>query len=325
MTYHYVRPSFDLPFPAIFGLTPEALREQLENLSQCGQFMSQDDILAVVSGRARLPDRALLVTFDDGLREHYEHAWPVLREMGIPAIFFVSTAPLEQESVALVHKIHLLRSYLAADTFLQAISFETRQMGIELPNVQAEVARRQYRYDDADSARVKYLLNFGLPEDQRERVVGQVFAQFMGKDEKKVSAGLYMDKLQLGELAAAGCLGSHAHSHRPLGQLDEPAIAQEVQTSVELLSQWTGCRVRSLAYPYGSLQACSRSAGELARRAGIDVAFTMERAVTRDLAEPMFVPRYAPNDVDGLGLNHGEASWASLPAPVWHKGSGGPG
>jgi peptidoglycan/xylan/chitin deacetylase (PgdA/CDA1 family) len=43
---------------------------------------------ALGSGRA-LPRRAVLITFDDGDRTVYEHALPVLRECGVPAVAFV--------------------------------------------------------------------------------------------------------------------------------------------------------------------------------------------------------------------------------------------
>src|SRR5690606_13570242 len=38
-----------------------------------------------------LPDRSAAITFDDGYRNNYDTAWPVLREFGWPFTLFVSS------------------------------------------------------------------------------------------------------------------------------------------------------------------------------------------------------------------------------------------
>src|SRR5689334_9462108 len=113
VNYHYVRPSFDAPHPGIHGVTPPELAAQLRLLGQFGQFIGLPELHAAVEGRHELPERALIVTFDDGLREQYQHAVPILRELGIPAIFFINTGPIARGTVSTVHKIHLTRAYTA--------------------------------------------------------------------------------------------------------------------------------------------------------------------------------------------------------------------
>ena len=47
---------------------------------------------------ARLPRRAVLVTFDDGYRDFAAHAWPVLRAASVPATMFVATGAADSPS-----------------------------------------------------------------------------------------------------------------------------------------------------------------------------------------------------------------------------------
>ena len=114
VNFHYVRPVFDAPYPGIHGITPAQFGSQLELLAQSRPVCQRERYSRRDSWQRRLPERSLVVTFDDGLREQYEHAVPVLRRLGIPALFFVNTRPIETGTVSSVHKIHQLRSQVRA-------------------------------------------------------------------------------------------------------------------------------------------------------------------------------------------------------------------
>src|SRR4051812_14168259 len=113
VNYHYIRSSFGYPYEGIWGITPEQFETQLRLLSRAGTWISSDDLRQAVRGVRPLPETALLATLDDGLREHYECAWPTFQKLGIPAIFYVNTQPGAAGKVSLVHKIHLLRAHVA--------------------------------------------------------------------------------------------------------------------------------------------------------------------------------------------------------------------
>src|SRR5205807_2449139 len=93
VNYHYVRPQYAQSFPGIHGITPAILETQLQLLGRVGEFVGASRIWDAVRGDAPLPPRALLVTFDDGLREQVDNALPILDRLGIPAVYFVNTCP----------------------------------------------------------------------------------------------------------------------------------------------------------------------------------------------------------------------------------------
>ena len=72
-----------------YGITPRALAEQLDALAARGhRFVDLDLLLAALDGRAPLPEKATLVTFDDAYADLVPAAIEVLGERGIPAIVF---------------------------------------------------------------------------------------------------------------------------------------------------------------------------------------------------------------------------------------------
>jgi peptidoglycan/xylan/chitin deacetylase (PgdA/CDA1 family) len=320
VNYHYLRPSFDAPYPGIHGITPEQFESQLAALARVGTFVGAREILAAVRGTGRLPERAFVVTFDDGLREQFEHAVGILERLRIPAIFFANTAPIAQANVSSVHKIHLLRSHVAPGEFAERLRSQAERRGIAFDvNGDLHKAVEHYKYDDPETARLKYLMNFTLSSADRDALVEVLFAETFGKDEPELSRKLYMDRRQAAELAARGWLGTHAHEHLPLGLLPAAEAERQLDESLELLCEWTGERPFALSYPYGSREASSESVAAAASRLGIEFAFTMERAANPTLAGPLHLARFDNNDLPGGKASRwsAETLFGDVPARTW--------
>jgi peptidoglycan/xylan/chitin deacetylase (PgdA/CDA1 family) len=64
---------------------------QMHALKEAGYTtLDLDDYLGIRRGDLARPDRPIMVTFDDGFRSVYRYAFPVLRRLGMKAIFFVT-------------------------------------------------------------------------------------------------------------------------------------------------------------------------------------------------------------------------------------------
>src|ERR1051326_6500260 len=67
--------------------------EQMDHLRELGyQVVDLDAVLAHYGEGAALPERAVLITFDDGYRDNLVNAAPVLERHGYPAVQFVPIA-----------------------------------------------------------------------------------------------------------------------------------------------------------------------------------------------------------------------------------------
>ncbi|MCP4660813.1 MAG: polysaccharide deacetylase family protein [bacterium] len=331
VNFHYVRPRFDAPFPGIHGVTPGELRRQLALLGRLGEFVAARQVRAAVRGGARLPERAILVTFDDGLREQFEHAWPVLRAMGVPAIFFVNTAPIADGTVSTVHQIHLLRAHLAPGDFVDLL--RTRATAVEIPLAPGEPTqetREQYPYDPPETAALKYALNFELPLAERRRLIRECFAAAFGSREAEISRDLYLDADEIRRLTAEAAVGTHVHEHLPLNEVPVSAAEELIRTSLDQLEASTGERPFAMSYPYGGYEACPPAVADRARALGVDFAFTMERAGNppfvplrgnASLERPLHLARFDCNDLPG-GRNPrfaAEELFDAVPAAGWYR------
>ena len=69
------------------GVSASDFREEMQTLRELGySFITPADLLAALNGTTTLPERSVMVTFDDSLKSTYDLAYPVLKEMEIPAV-----------------------------------------------------------------------------------------------------------------------------------------------------------------------------------------------------------------------------------------------
>jgi peptidoglycan/xylan/chitin deacetylase (PgdA/CDA1 family) len=99
VTYHRIAYSRQgVPKPSS-NVEPRRFRSQLEGLLSRGfSFVSLRAVLAARETGEPLPQRTAVITFDDGFQSVYTNAWPVLRELRVPATIFVSTAYLDSDA-----------------------------------------------------------------------------------------------------------------------------------------------------------------------------------------------------------------------------------
>lgn len=96
LTYHRISPRFPgLPRP-LYNVEPERFREQLVGLRRRGYTFWTLRRLLDHHGEP-VPERVVVVTFDDGYQSVHAHAWPVLRQLEIPATVFLCTAFLDSD------------------------------------------------------------------------------------------------------------------------------------------------------------------------------------------------------------------------------------
>lgn len=287
--YHYIRNNFESKYPSIFGLTPKMFKRQLLKLKEMGTFVHPDELLTNSEEIFESPQKYFLVTFDDGLKEQYDLALPILEQLEVPALFFVNSLNFMEKKVSLVHKIHLLRSVVSTDYILENL------YDLKLTLLEKDKATSHYNYDTEQNALLKYILNFKLSHEQQISFIDTLFPNFF--DEKKVVDDLYMNEHQLRVIADSGWLGSHTHSHLSLGGQTEEVIKKELTISKQYLENLTNNEISFVSYPYGNKDACKEPVPKHAEEAGYKVGFTMQRGVNTSKEHMLTLKRFDCNDL----------------------------
>jgi peptidoglycan/xylan/chitin deacetylase (PgdA/CDA1 family) len=89
LMYHHVGPN-----PGLVTVSPQTFRTQMQWLAQRGyKTIGCADLARFLEGDA-LPEKSVLVTFDDGYLDNWVHAHPVLRDFGLHGVIFLITGKI---------------------------------------------------------------------------------------------------------------------------------------------------------------------------------------------------------------------------------------
>lgn len=284
LMYHRVAPrdgdhGFD---PVLLSATPDAFADQIERLSRTSRLLSLDDVIAIRRGGHRLPERAVLLTFDDAYAGFLRWAWPVLRAHDVPCVVFAPTAYPGQPQ----------RQFWWEDLYraLQASPATELDTPIgTLPLTSAAARTRACRQ-----------LSDWIKATDHEAAMRHLDG-WLDDLGRATPVRTTMDWDELRALAAAGvAVAPHSRTHAMLDRLPPDALADEIHGSIDdLRAQLGGCPP-AFCFPAGQRSPAVRAELE---RAGVEVAFSTVHGVNRT------------GTLDWLDLQRIDVS-AAMPAPL---------
>jgi len=256
--YHYVRELEKSRYPAINGLEYENFRDQLDILLRKHEPVTSADVVAAVRGDADLPEKALLLTFDDGYLDHYTYVLPELVARKLSGVFFVPVSVTRRRQVLDVNKIHFIVAAAESvsnvvDELCSAIKKNEKKFNLHSVKEYKEQWAHPGRYDDAETMFFKRMFQRGLPEPIRSRILLNLFHRFVSPAEEMFSTELYMNYAQAATMKACGMsIGSHGVSHRWFTDQTKSELQDELNESwsfLESLGEKKG--ETAICYPYG--------------------------------------------------------------------------
>jgi len=281
--YHYVR-DFSSEIPCLRFLHFDDFRRQLDVFQRRYNFPTRSEAERYFQGDvAAIPQDQpnMVLTFDDGLADHYNYVLPELRRRGLWGIFAIPSAPYEGPTTMLdVHKAHLLLGRYDGERILQRLRAIVQPAWISEARV-AEFEQVAYatQVNGESTMQAKQLLNYFLKPEFRRRVLSTLMDEFFPNGEAALVKALYMSPTQLRCLHEAGMwLGSHTRTHPVLAKLEPVEQEDEIATSFTVLEEMllpAAPPVRCFAHPYGVEGTHGPETYEVARIGPAWIAFDL--------------------------------------------------
>lgn len=298
ITYHYVRDPETDEYPNLNSLNKNVLIQQLVWMQESCPVVSVDEFESRLMKGEPAPDKEhSLLTFDDGLIDHFEIVYPILKGRGMTALFYVSEGSLlGHKKVLNVHKLH----FLIAKVGYAAVQKEVTEMLVgKISANKMKYSRDVYQYDFEEERVLKQYLNYELDCDQADSILGYIFRRHFG-DESKFAQKIYLGPEHIKEMASNGMrFGYHTINHRVLSRLSLDSQALEIKSGLDLVKDCTGQKSVSFCYPYGRRESYNDLTLEILEQSGYSYAFNIDRRVLKygDETNRFELPRLDTRDL----------------------------
>jgi peptidoglycan/xylan/chitin deacetylase (PgdA/CDA1 family) len=274
MMYHYIRDPGDVAEAdsGIPGMSVKTFETQLDELATKHTFVTWTDVRLALQEEKSLPGSACLLTFDDGVCDHYFNAFRILRERNLSGLFFVMDRR-DADGLILAHKIHFLLAKAGLPALRDAIWEKLN------PSQREQFGQAEQKYQlkyppislDSQINLLKAVLQRDLSPDV-DPILSDLFEAHVGS-EKRIANKYYLNPDQIREMVAGGMhVGGHSRSHPWFDWIDSEARAGEIKASADWVQQFEP-GPWAFAYPYGGL---SDDSPNLLEAHGFRAAFTTQ-------------------------------------------------
>jgi peptidoglycan/xylan/chitin deacetylase (PgdA/CDA1 family) len=275
ITYHGVLPEEYRSSDAFLDntlLRVDSFRLHLELLKKHYNVISPEFFRSWLQGLEQLPERAVLLTCDDGLLNNLMIMLPVLHAEDLECLFFVTGASARSAPEMLWY-VELYLMLMQA----RGNSKEVEWRGIRVPAIAADPVARRTQWLDLLSnlsgisveGRAEFLLEaidwWGLRQNWKQPYLDDALLRQRFQ---------LLRAPELKQLTEAGMtVGAHSLSHPTLSKQLADLAQAEIFDCRQKLQDCCGQSVWALAYPFGNAAAVGNRELGLARSAGYDCAF----------------------------------------------------
>jgi CelD/BcsL family acetyltransferase involved in cellulose biosynthesis/peptidoglycan/xylan/chitin deacetylase (PgdA/CDA1 family) len=255
--YHRVNDDADPFLPA---LSTDVFRWQMEYLAKNFPVVRLDDLVT-----GNLPknsgNHCVAITFDDGYRDNYTNAFPILRELGLPASIFLISGCMEGDVLPWYDQVSLaFKITTAGEMDFHAAGGPSGSM-------------------EGRSQRLSAMRNtlnwlWAMQEPERLRWTQELFAA-LRLSAAPLLPNYFLDWNQVREMSRQNIeFGAHTVTHPVLTRVTGERLREELAGSKKAIESRLQREVRHLAYPFGGPQDFSEETKAAARECGFASALT---------------------------------------------------
>ena len=232
------------------------------------RLVSLDTLLEnLASGKSA--DGEVALTFDDGLRNHLRHAYPVLKRLGIPATYFVCPGLIESGRWLWNHEARARLNRMDARTRTSVANLAGAPQDAVEPIIDWMKTLTPDKRQAVEQRIRDASPDFAPTSDESDRFDPLAWSDFAQLDPALIT------------------IGSHTMSHPILPTIDDASLRRELHESRALLEARLRRTVDLFCYPNGSCDARVRAMARQAYRAAVT---TQEGHVLAGV-DPIAIPR----------------------------------
>ncbi len=266
LTYHLVQPYSDnfKRFDYRNVVSTEDFDRQIKFLKSNYDLISLSEAVALLAEDWQKGNYAV-ITFDDGFKNNYQYAFPILKNNGVSATFYVCTNFINEQKILWTEQVTALLTFTNKEKIKlvldKPVTFHLRyQQEVELASI-----------------KIRHYLKLQSAEE-KNRVVNALenecsdVSEILNEDPERYA---FMNWNELNEMAGQNMIiGSHTHNHVLLNMVDTGTSLKELQTSKNILEEKLKQPCVHFSYPNGGRENFTKEHIQQLKQVGYQSAAT---------------------------------------------------
>lgn len=247
-------------------LTERQFRWQMEYLQKRYRVLPLTQVVKCLLAGRPLPPHSAVITFDDGFRNNYTVAYPILKELNLPATIFLVTGYIDSDQG------------LWPDVLFQTIC-RTQAEFLAL----SDLGPGTYRLKTLRDRQAAFIELIGylksLPAEEKNRQIREI-ARRLKVDLNQIPRGedapfALLRQHEIQHMAQEGLItfGVHTDTHEILTRLPFDEAKREIVVSKQKVETLLGERARFFAYPNGTKADHNEAIKQEVKNQGFACAF----------------------------------------------------
>lgn len=260
LAYHMISDSPNGFYPEV---STRNFERQINHLKRNYHIISLEEIAERIR-TGRTVRRCAAITFDDGFRDNYEKAYPILRRHQIPATIFLTTGCIDTGTLPWFIWFRFLFKNAARKRVNIELEGQTLSFSLEGPPEKRTASDQIMRYLQC------------CPDQERLSILNEL-PSMLGVESADSPRSLMLTWDQIREMSRSGInFGAHTITHPVLSRISPEMIRYEIEGSKTAIEEHIGRPVKTFAYPFGRKQHYPSDTPLLLRDLGFECAVTTE-------------------------------------------------
>jgi peptidoglycan/xylan/chitin deacetylase (PgdA/CDA1 family) len=242
LAYHRILDEEESSFPfdqEVISATTDAFFRQMKFVRDNFDVISFRDLESYEEQRRPWPKRGLIITFDDGYRDNYTNAYPILKGLGLTATIFLTAG-------------HIGAKELFWWDLVAYCIKRSERASIDLPQIASQPM--PLNSGDARNVVIREVLSWlkEISENCRRTFVSQL-AQVTGvSPPNHETESMHLNWTEVSEMASFGFeFGSHTLTHPILTNVSEEQLVVEIGQAKTMIEQRLKQKIIAFSYPVG--------------------------------------------------------------------------
>lgn len=298
ITYHRILPEsiIDQVYssPDII-VSLESFEKQMEFIAETCNPISLKNYIISVKNRLILPERTIIITFDDGWKDNFTYAFPILKRLNIPATIFLTTGYIGQKRVFWQEQIRYLLNIIKYSK--QTLSKWENYL-IKLNDYLPELSKI-LSTNITDNENVIAMLK-SIDQKLRNNFINEIIT-ILNHPQIPYNMHDFLDWNDVLIMKKHGIeFGSHTVNHLLLDKIDQDTLWDELKKSKEQIETEIGEKISAIAYPNGNF---NNDVIEAAQKTGYSYAVTTIEGHNTNHSDPMRLRRINASEKRFSGAN----------------------